>query len=97
MRDWHEKYQAEGLVLIGNHYPEFAYEEVLDNLKEALIRLDVPYAVVQDNEGLNWSAYGIRYWPSLVLIDKNGHIRFQHIGEGRYAEIEEAIQTLLEE
>jgi hypothetical protein len=97
LRGWHEKYQAEGLVVIGNHYPEFAYEESLGNLKDALIRLDVPYPVVQDNEGFNWSAFGIRYWPSLVLIDKGGHIRFQHIGESRYTEIEEAIQTLLEE
>jgi hypothetical protein len=85
------------LVIIGNHYPEFSYEEDLDNLKDAIKDLDIPYAVVQDNERVNWSAYGIRYWPTLLLIDKKGHIRFQHIGEGRYAEIETAIQSLLAE
>ncbi len=83
--------------MIGNHYPEFSYEEDLDNLKEALVRLDVPYAVAQDNEGATWRAYRNRYWPTLYLIDKKGHIRYKHIGEGRYAETEAAIQTLLAE
>ena len=97
LRDWHEKYESKGLVIIGNHYPEFAYEAELDNLREALVQLDVPYPIVQDNDRTNWSAFGVRYWPTLFLVDKNGHIRYQHIGEGRYAEIEEAIQILLEE
>ena len=83
--------------MIGNHYPEFAYEEKLDNLEKALIELDVPYPVVQDNERTNWSAFDVRYWPTLFLIDKNGNIRYQHIGEGRYAETEDAIQILLAE
>ena len=97
LRGWHERYQAQGLVVIGVHYPEFAYEADLGNLVEAVERLKVPYAVAQDNQRQTWSAYGIRYWPTLVLIDKQGKIRFEHIGEGRYAEIEEAIQSLLEE
>jgi hypothetical protein len=88
LRGWHERYQDQGLVVIGIHYPEFNYEADL---------LDVPYAVAQDNERSAWGAYGIRYWPTLVLIDKAGRIRYQHIGEGRYEEIEEAIQLLLEE
>ena len=69
----------------------------MDNLKEALDQLEVPYPVLQDNDGENWSAYGVRYWPMLFLIDKKGQIRFQHIGEGRYDEIEMAIQVLLAE
>lgn len=97
LREWYEVYHSAGLVVIGNHYPEFAYEEDLDNLKEALDRLEVPYAVLQDNDGENWSAYSVRYWPTLFLIDKKGQIRFQHIGEGRYDEIEMAIQALLAE
>lgn len=97
MKDWYEAYGSAGLIVIGNHYPEFAYEEDLDNLKEALERLDVPYPVLQDNDGENWSAYGVRYWPTLFLIDKKGQIRFQHIGEGRYDDIEMAIQVLLAE
>ena len=84
-------------MVIGNHYPEFSYERDLDNLREAIERLDIPYAVAQDNDQQTWSAYGIRYWPTLVLIDKAGRIRYTHIGEGKYAEIETAIQILLEE
>ena len=84
-------------MVIGNHYPEFGYEEDLDNLKEAIVRLEVPYPVAQDNEGVTWRAYNNRYWPSLYLIDKRGHIRYQHIGEGRYEETEAAIQALLAE
>jgi hypothetical protein len=85
------------LVIIGNHFPEFQYEAGLDNLKEAIVRLDVPYAVAQDNDGQTWSAYRVRYWPTLLLIDKQGNIRYQHIGEGRYEEIEKAIKALLAE
>ena len=84
-------------MIIGNHFPEFGYEEDLDNLKEAIVRLEVPYPVAQDNEGATWRAYKNRYWPSLYLIDKRGHIRYQHIGEGRYEETEAAIQALLAE
>ena len=97
LREWHNMYNAQGLVVIGNHYPEFSYEEDLGNLKQALIDLDVPYPVAQDNERLTWSAYNNRYWPTLYLIDKNGNLRYTHIGEGRYAETEAAIVALLNE
>ena len=97
LRDWHERYADQGLVIIGNHYPEFSYERDLDNLKEALVRLDVPYAVAQDNDGKTWRAYRNRYWPTLYLIDKRGHMRYVHIGEGAYEETELAIQALLAE
>lgn len=83
--------------MIGNHYPEFSYERDLENLKEALIRLAVPYPIAQDNEKLTWRAYSNRYWPTLYLIDKWGNIRYRHIGEGRYEETEAAIQVLLAE
>jgi hypothetical protein len=95
LREWHETYSSEGLVLIGNHYPEFTYEEDLDNLKKAVQALEIPYAVAQDNQGDTWRAYNNRYWPTLYLIDKRGHIRFQHIGEEAYDETEAAIQALL--
>ncbi len=97
MREWDERYKEEDLVVIGVHYPEFQYEHNLENLQEAVEQLQIPYAVAQDNQGKIWSAYGIRYWPTLVLIDKHGHIRYQHIGEGRYDEIEHVIQVLLRE
>jgi hypothetical protein len=97
LREWHNTYAGEGLVLIGNHYPEFSYEEDLDHLKQAVSDLEIPYAVVQDNDGLNWRAYQNRYWPTLYLIDKQGRLRYVHIGEGRYDETERAIRALLAE
>jgi hypothetical protein len=97
LRGWHEEYRDQGLVVIGNHFPEFSYERELDNLIQALDRLEVNYPVAQDNEGKTWRAYNNRYWPSLYLIDKWGNIRYKHIGEGRYEETEAAIQTLLAE
>jgi thiol-disulfide isomerase/thioredoxin len=97
LRDWHEKYASAGLVVIGNHFPEFSRERSLDNLKQAVVDLKVPYAVVQDNDGINWQAYNNLYWPTLYLIDKQGHIRYVQIGEGNYAETESAIQALLDE
>ena len=97
LREWHNTYNSQGLVIIGNHFPEFKYEADLDNLKDAIARLDVPYAVAQDNDGATWSAYGVRYWPRMYLIDKRGDIRYRHIGEGRYDETEAAIKALLAE
>lgn len=97
LREWHTKYFDQGLVIIGNHYPEFSYEADLENLKQAVGALQIPYAVAQDNDGDTWRAYNNRYWPTLYLIDKEGHLRYQHVGEGRYQEIEAAIQALLAE
>jgi len=97
LKEWHTKYNDQGLVIIGNHYPEFSYEEDLSNLKEAIARYDIQYAVAQDNDGATWRAYKNHYWPALYLIDKQGHIRYVHIGEGRYKETEENIKALLAE
>ena len=97
LREWHERYRDQGLVVIGNHYPEFGYEEDLGNLQDALLRLEIPYPVAQDNDGTTWSVYKNRYWPTLYLIDKDGQIRYVHIGEGAYKETEEAIRMLLGE
>ena len=97
MREWNSKYADQGLVVIGNHYPEFNYEKDLDNLAQAVADLGIEYPVAQDNDGKTWRAFGNRYWPTKYLIDKRGRIRYRHIGEGRYAETEAAIQTLLAE
>jgi thiol-disulfide isomerase/thioredoxin len=94
---WHEAYASQGLVVIGNHFPEFAHERDLDALSQAVERLGVSYAVAQDNEGATWRAYNNHYWPTLYLIDKRGRLRYQHIGEGAYAQTEAAIQFLLAE
>ena len=84
-------------MVIGNHYPEFNYEKDLENLKDAVEELNIPYPIAQDNQGETWWAYNNRYWPTLYLIDKNGNIRYIHIGEGAYGETEQAIQELLAE
>ena len=97
LREWHQTYASQGLVVIGNHFPEFDYEKDLGNLKQALVNLNVPYPVVQDNDGLNWNAYHNQFWPTLYLIDKTGHIRYVHIGEGAEAQTEAAIRALLGE
>jgi thiol-disulfide isomerase/thioredoxin len=97
LKEWHSKYKDQGLVIIGNHYPEFSYEEDLENLKDAIARFGIEYAVAQDNDGATWRAYKNHYWPTLYLIDKQGHIRYVHIGEGRYKETEENIKALLAE
>jgi hypothetical protein len=97
LREWHTTYSPHGLVIIGNHYPEFSYEADLANLQEAVARLEVPYAVAQDNDGATWAAYRNRYWPTLYAIDKRGDIRYVHIGEGRYKETEAVIRALLAE
>ena len=83
------------MVVIGNHYPEFSHERNLDNLTEAVIELGIAYPVAQDNDGKTWRAYQTRYWPTLFLIDKQGNIRYTHIGEGAYSETEAAIQEIL--
>lgn len=84
-------------MIIGNHYPEFNYEKDLDNLKQVVADLEIPYAIAQDNQGETWRAYNNRYWPTLYLIDKKGHLRYVHIGEGAYNDTETAIQALLSE
>ncbi len=97
LKEWDEKYREQGLVIIGNHYPEFSFEEDLANLQAAVTENGIKYAVAQDNDGATWNAYKNRYWPTLYLIDKNGRIRYTHIGEGGYNATEAAIQNLLAE
>jgi hypothetical protein len=97
VREWHDTYQDDGLVIIGVHTPEFNYEKDVANVKEALVRLDVPYAVTLDNNYQTWRAYRNRYWPAMYLIDKAGNIRYVHIGEGGYERTEAVIRALLAE
>lgn len=99
IRQWHDSYAGDDFVVISVHYPEFSYEREIANVQQALIDLDVPYAVAIDNERLTWGAYNQRYWPTTYLIDKEGVIRFKHIGEFNErsaAEAEQVIQQLIE-
>lgn len=97
LKGWYSQYADKGLVIIGNHYPEFSYEANLDNLKQAVAKDGILYPVAVDNNGATWTAYKNEYWPTMYLIDKKGHIRYIHIGEGAYDETESAIQDLLSE
>lgn len=97
LKEWHSKYSGDGLVIIGNHYPEFDRERDLQNLTEAIHSLGIRYPITQDNDGTTWRAFDNRFWPTLYLIDKTGHIRYTHIGEGKYDMTEKAIQALLSE
>jgi thiol-disulfide isomerase/thioredoxin len=97
VRQWHDTYASQGFVVIGNHYPEFSSEANLDNLRAALVQLDIRYPVAQDNDRQTWDAYLNHYWPVMYLIDKQGHLRYQHIGEGAYDTTEANIVDLLGE
>ena len=97
LKQWHSTYAHKGLVIIGNHFPEFNHERDLENLKHAVSEAGIEYAVAQDNDGATWRAYRNQYWPTLYLIDKRGHIRYVHVGEGAYEETEHNIQALLAE
>ncbi len=94
---WHEKYADEGLVIVGVHTPEFEFEKDYNNVKAAVDKFGIKYPVVQDNEKATWEAYENRYWPRKYLIDDEGYVRYDHIGEGAYAETEKVIQSLLTE
>jgi len=97
LREWYDKYADEGLVVIGNHYPEFSHERELTNVETAVQDLEITYPIAIDNEGETWRAYNNHYWPTLYLIDKQGNIRFVHIGEGAYVETQSVIEYLLSE
>lgn len=97
IQEWHEAYADEGLVVIGNHYPEFDYEEELANLRAGLQRHEITYPILQDNDRETWAAYNNRYWPTIYMIDKQGNVRYVHIGERRYDRTETVIEELLAE
>jgi thiol-disulfide isomerase/thioredoxin len=101
LRQWHHEYGDDGLVIVGVHTPEFSYEEKVENVRQALVDLDVPYPVALDSDWATWQAYkkpfNQRYWPSKYFIDKAGNVRHIYIGEGRYEEQEVLIQALLAE
>ena len=97
LREWHQKYNDKGLVIIGVHSPEFEFEKNGKNVADAISDFQLSYPVVQDNDFLTWRAYNNRYWPAKYFIDKNGDIRYQHFGEGKYDESEKVIQELLKE
>ncbi|WP_064682351.1 cytochrome c biogenesis protein DipZ [Rhizobium bangladeshense] len=94
---WAEKYADQGLVVIGVHAPEFAFEKKIDNVKSAIGDFKIGYPVAVDNDYKIWRAFENSYWPAAYLIDAKGQIRYHHFGEGNYGRTEKAIQDLLRE
>jgi cytochrome c biogenesis protein CcdA/thiol-disulfide isomerase/thioredoxin len=97
VRAWAEKYKDQGLVVIGVHAPEFAFEKNIDNVKQAVAKLKIDYPVAVDNDYAIWRAFNNEYWPADYFIDAKGQIRHHFFGEGDYAESEKVIQQLLAE
>ena len=97
LKVWHSKYADDGLVILGVHTPEFRFEHDIDNVRQAVSDYSLTYPIVQDNNFDTWDAFNNRYWPAKYLIDQNGVIRYQHYGEGAYAETEAMIRELLQE
>jgi cytochrome c biogenesis protein CcdA/thiol-disulfide isomerase/thioredoxin len=96
-RAWAEKYRDQGLVVIGVHAPEFAFEKSLPNVEKAIKDLNIGYPVAVDNDYKIWRAFHNQYWPAHYFIDANGQIRHHHFGEGDYDGSERVIQQLLTE
>jgi cytochrome c biogenesis protein CcdA/thiol-disulfide isomerase/thioredoxin len=97
VRAWAEKYKDQGLVVIGVHSPEFAFEKSVDNVRRTVRDLKIDYPVAIDNAYAIWRAFGNQYWPAHYFIDAEGRIRHHHFGEGDYEESEAAIRALLAE
>jgi thiol-disulfide isomerase/thioredoxin len=90
--DWNQKYSDKGLAIVGVHSPEFQFEKNYANVKGAVQRFGITYPVILDSDHGTWNAYENNYWPRYYLIDTQGYIRYDHIGEGSYDQIEKAIQ-----
>src|SRR5919112_4054409 len=95
--DWNQRYSNKGLVTIGVHSPEFEFEKNHANVKDAVNRFGITYPVIIDSDHGTWNAYENNYWPRFYLIDTQGYIRYDHIGEGDYDQIEKSIQSLVAE
>lgn len=97
LTSWYEKYKDSGFIIIGVHTPEFEFEKDYNNVVKATQKWNINYPVIQDNGRQTWRAYKNRYWPRKYIIDIDGFIVYDHIGEGAYSKTEEKIQELLKE
>jgi cytochrome c biogenesis protein CcdA/thiol-disulfide isomerase/thioredoxin len=95
LKSWYAAYHDKGLVIVGVHTPEFAFEHETSNVRAAVKRLGIRYPVMQDNRYKTWDNYANQYWPAEYLIDKQGHVRHTHFGEGEYDQTESLIRRLL--
>jgi len=95
VKQWHQRYHDQGLVVVGVHTPEYDEERVAANVKAAIERFGIQYPVAQDNGYSTWDAYGNRFWPAMYLVDRDGKIVYRHYGEGDYDVTEARIRQLL--
>ena len=95
IRAWSQAYRDDGLIVIGAHTPEFSFEHELERVRQATKERGIDYPVALDNDYAVWRAFDNHYWPALYFIDREGIIRDQHFGEGRYEQSEREIQRLL--
>src|SRR5712671_1857566 len=97
VKEWDARYRDRGLTIVGVHTPETTSEYSIDNVRREVPGLGIKYPVVTDNDYTTWKAYGVEAWPTILVVDKQGRIRWRHVGEGRYDETENVIKTLLAE
>ena len=97
VKRWDERYRDKGLTIVGVHSPEFDEEKNIDNVRRETASLGIRYPVVTDNDYATWRAYNVEAWPTIFILDKKGHIRWTHVGEGAYDDAEGVIQKLLAE
>jgi thiol-disulfide isomerase/thioredoxin len=97
VKAWHEQYAKGGLVVLGIHTPELAFERDPANVRAAVTRFGIEHPVALDPDFATWNAYGNRYWPAFYFVDRLGRIRHRHFGEGQYQNSEAVIAALLAE
>lgn len=97
VKNWDTQYRDKGLTIIGVHTPESDLERNENDLRRQIADLGIKYPVVTDNDYSTWKAYSVEAWPTLFLLDKQGRVRWMHVGEGSYDETETAIKKLLTE
>jgi thiol-disulfide isomerase/thioredoxin len=95
LEEWDMQYRSKGLVIVGVHTPEFAFEHDLGNVRKAVAKLNVRYPVALDNDYKTWNAYQNEFWPAEYLLDQQGRVRHIHFGEGEYDKTEQDIRLLL--
>ncbi|WP_349292536.1 thioredoxin family protein [Pseudomonas sp. MWU13-2517] len=97
VKEWAKRYEKDGLVVVGVHTPEYAYEHVSGNVREQVRQLGITYPVALDNNYAIWRSFDNQFWPAHYLIDAKGQVRYSHFGEGDYEAQEQVIQALLKE
>jgi thiol-disulfide isomerase/thioredoxin len=97
LKKWDAQYRDKGLTIIGVHTPELDFERDIDQLRREVAALGIKYPVITDTDYSTWKAYGVEAWPTVFVLDKQGRVRWTHVGEGYYDQTEEVIKKLLAE